>query len=477
MAKNSRKALVLVIIGSVVIAGIWLANPWRPRVEGHTLDYWADHLLVWKNEAKWEENPKAAEILTALGAESIPSLRSLLHRKESWHSSRIERWRYRVPSSLRKFLPKREIDLVSLQSAGIDLLGRIGKEANEITPDLVAILNGSSLELRIRAAKALGSIAPRSRYEVQAIEALVAAINGAPRQNKAVLIGVTESLAKFGAAAKAAVPVLSPLTQEPIFEAKFIQSAIGLIDPKAADAFKIPRGPKERAVLAIKDFGGFLEYDQSGEVSEINLVYHEDASGTRRECHNPSDKVSMYFEDFPALRKLFIQKSQATDWAMQYVGRLEQLNTLMMWDAEVSDKGVGLLQNLRELRYLHLSNAGITDHSLFVLSTLRDLKSMSLQGNHFTDEGLRHLKGMTQLETLWLGLGNAEGMTDVGMTFIGSLGNLKTLELQHSRITDEGLEELQGLKKLEKLFVGGTAVTSNGISKIKVSIPGLEVHR
>ena len=44
--------------------------------------------------------------------------------------------------------------------------------------------------------------------------------------------------------------------------------------------------------------------------------------------------------------------------------------------------------------------------------------------------------------------------------------NLEKLNLNYTEVTDKGIEQLNGLKKLQELALSGTAVTQNALLKL-----------
>ena len=57
-----------------------------------------------------------------------------------------------------------------------------------------------------------------------------------------------------------------------------------------------------------------------------------------------------------------------------------------------------------------------------------------------TDAGLVHLKGLTELQKLWL---SATKVTDAGLVHLTGLTNLQTLYLSSTDVTDAGVKKLQ----------------------------------
>ena len=54
---------------------------------------------------------------------------------------------------------------------------------------------------------------------------------------------------------------------------------------------------------------------------------------------------------------------------------------------------------------------------------------------------------------------------------------LKWLDLSNTEITDAGLEQLKGLKKLEKLDLSNTKVTNAGVKDLQKTLPNLKIYQ
>ncbi len=50
---------------------------------------------------------------------------------------------------------------------------------------------------------------------------------------------------------------------------------------------------------------------------------------------------------------------------------------------------------------------------------------------------------------------------------------LQELSLNHTKLTDDGLERLRDVKSLKKLSIKGTEATDKGIAELKRACPGL----
>jgi Leucine Rich Repeat (LRR) protein len=271
-------------------------------------------------------------------------------------------------------------------------------------------------------------------------------------------------------------------------------------------AWQVNRARQQRrAVDAIKAYGGFVSYDwqyvngtfTSGrspwapiwlrraigdeffqEVVGVNLIVGTAPDGRRVETKRLTDDVIVNLTAFPKLKDLTIQKTQATDRALETIGTLTDLEILRMSDAHVTDAGVGKLRNLRNLKYLDITNSGLTDESLRHIAGLSRLEILNLQNNNrFSDKGLAYIQGMTNLKGLLLSnLVKGIDITDDGLLYLRNMKNLEMLAIQSSKVTDRGIMRLKQHDKLSELWVLGRdrrALTKDGVSKLKQEMPSL----
>lgn len=98
----------------------------------------------------------------------------------------------------------------------------------------------------------------------------------------------------------------------------------------------------------------------------------------------------------------------------------------------------------------------------------------------FGDDEARHLKGLTELEHLYL----FSQISDSGLAHLEGLTKLKTLSLNGTQISDSGLAHLEGLTRLETLYLHGSLftlddmqVTGEGIQELQQALPNCRVRR
>jgi hypothetical protein len=120
------------------------------------------------------------------------------------------------------------------------------------------------------------------------------------------------------------------------------------------------------------------------------------------------------------------------------------------------------LATLTKLRELNLYETGVTDADLQRLRGMPALQVLTLSGNtKITDAGLECVQGLHGLRALHL---NQTRVTDTGLARLRGLSYLKEVSLFGTPITDEGLAHLSHLKDLEKLYLGEQPITDQGLA-------------
>ena len=133
--------------------------------------------------------------------------------------------------------------------------------------------------------------------------------------------------------------------------------------------------------------------------------------------------------------------------------------------SSVTDAKLVHLKGMTNLQTLFLGRClAVTDAGLVQLKGLTKLQAFYISGANITDAGLVHLTEMTNLQNL-----NLEGtpITDAGLVHLKDLTNLKKLDLRDTTITDAGLVHLKGLTNLKKLWLEETKVSDAGLVHLK----------
>ena len=97
-----------------------------------------------------------------------------------------------------------------------------------------------------------------------------------------------------------------------------------------------------------------------------------------------------------------------------------------------------------------------------------------LQEWQVTDAALEQMKGLRDLNRLCL---SRTRITDAGLEHLKNLPQLQELEISHSLVTDAGLERLKELTQLRRLSISSTKITDEGAKKLQEALPNCKVTR
>jgi hypothetical protein len=123
-----------------------------------------------------------------------------------------------------------------------------------------------------------------------------------------------------------------------------------------------------------------------------------------------------------------------------------------------------LVADLYRLSTVNADKCKLTDDNLKYFSGLTSLVNLMLAGTPITDAGLVHLRPLGgNLETLYV---QDTKISDAGMDVVGSLDNLKILNLSNTKITDAGVKKLARLPHLNWLLMCNTAITDAAVDDL-----------
>lgn len=180
------------------------------------------------------------------------------------------------------------------------------------------------------------------------------------------------------------------------------------------------------------------------------------------------------------------EQTQVTDVGLEHIGGCPQLQSLNIHGASVSLAGLQrLFQRCPDLRFLALSRSAVDLGGLEAASVLSHLETIRITGTDLNDqdakqlsqlknlreisgtfvisnEGVEQLASLQHLESLRL----SRGADDRCIPAIAKLRNLKELSIQLTEITDDGLELLKGMPKLEDVMLTGSGFTSRCLQTV-----------
>ena len=183
------------------------------------------------------------------------------------------------------------------------------------------------------------------------------------------------------------------------------------------------------------------------------------------------------------LERLSLAQTHVTDDALRVVAALPALRELNLFYCEhITDAGASTLRNAAALERLNVRGTKISDSGVQFLTELRNLRSLDIGIAEISDSSIELLEALPVLESLAIG-GNRVG--EVGISSLRSLKQLRHLDLSGAQVTDSGiwavtvtdlnLDEIAALAGLESLNLAApspeyVAAASAGVPRLRGAI-------
>ena len=114
-----------------------------------------------------------------------------------------------------------------------------------------------------------------------------------------------------------------------------------------------------------------------------------------------------------------------------------------------------------------MEGAAFTNESLAHLRKLGEVASLRLVKTSISDEGLEQLKELNLRHLEYTRARGPGRLTDQGLAHVGALTQLESLELPDSDVSDAGVKHLEGLTNLRSLVLWRTRITDAGLEHFK----------
>ncbi len=137
-------------------------------------------------------------------------------------------------------------------------------------------------------------------------------------------------------------------------------------------------------------------------------------------------------KSFPALRELSVAGQQRTDSGL--------------WSVAVTDFNIDSIAQIEQLEVLDLGESGVSDRGIARLSQMKNLNTLDLRGTKVTSKGIAALVGLPRLRRLKLW--QARGIDDLAVPYFLKIENLEVLEIPETAITAAGFAQLSLKEKV-----------------------------
>lgn len=255
---------------------------------------------------------------------------------------------------------------------------------------------------------------------------------------------------------------------------------------------------------------GFLNLHYAEYVSDLGVAHlkhwtnlkYLNLRGTKVTSH-----VLQHVSGMRNLRTLDIGHSRVNDDSFEYLVNLEQLESLSfggnkmngtsfpqlrllpklrelsiagkqrtdsgLWSVDVTDFNVDHIARLSQLESLDLSGSSLSDRGIAKLSQLRALRKLDLSRTDVTADGIAALSDLRQLRHLKLS--HASKVSDQTVPHLLQMQRLEIIELHETAITMTGLSQFSSRPTLRQLFIGGIKCQPNEIEQLRAILPNVQI--
>ena len=199
-----------------------------------------------------------------------------------------------------------------------------------------------------------------------------------------------------------------------------------------------------------------------------------------------ADAELAFLEALPDLKCLALSHTSVTDNGLkQYIVSLTKLERLWLDDTQVTDSGLLHIQGLGRLKRLSLKRTQISDAGLANLAAMTNLETLCLDGTNCTFSGVltlltkRHHRNLCEALEIagYAKWSEKEGdvisldlsitrLSDAELTYVKRLPGLEWLFLNGTQVTDAGLRHLAGLEHLTLIHLAKTGITDAGLGHL-----------
>jgi Leucine-rich repeat (LRR) protein len=261
-----------------------------------------------------------------------------------------------------------------------------------------------------------------------------------------------------------------------------------LTDLRELETIQVLFGVSDVGLAALAKLPSLKNVEIDGKsISEKGLALLATMASLEELYIDNTDRMDAILAGLPKLPRIktLTLGTGLTDEGLLRLRDMPSLCDLTIGPTAITAKGLDALAQLPSLKRLtvyQLNLASVDDWA--VLGRLSSLEELSLKyvRSPVTDACVTHLAGLQSLKELRLDAivmvrpGESASRTDItdeGLSQIAGFKKLETLSLSGARITDEGLRQLAGLSSLTWLDVQCTPVTEEGLRRLQKKLPAL----
>ena len=226
---------------------------------------------------------------------------------------------------------------------------------------------------------------------------------------------------------------------------------------------------------------GMLHLKPASQIEDLDLYYAEWIT----------DQGMTAIRNWKKLKRLDVRGTRISNGTLEIVSHMPQLEALDISNTQITDNGMDMLITLTNLKELSLGQGRVSAGDLGFLRVLTTLTSLDIGGAKPTppDMGNRKvdraraqplpattIKAMAELKELRVLRMAYTGVSSADLKALSVLEKVEKLGLQECpRVDDAALAELVSWKSLKYLDLQDTKVTEQGVAALRKAKPGLVI--
>ncbi|MCA9148494.1 MAG: DUF1570 domain-containing protein [Planctomycetales bacterium] len=172
---------------------------------------------------------------------------------------------------------------------------------------------------------------------------------------------------------------------------------------------------------------------------------------------------------FAELEQAYLEFLQVNDAQLMALDPAAAITELALGNTQVTNNGLSQLRQWQDIRWLDLFGTQVTDDGLQQLDQATALTQLSLERTRIGDATVARIRAP---ELAYLDLSNT-AITDQAMQTVAGLDKLESLWVSGTSISDTGAEQLRTLVRLRTLDLTGTQVTAAARERLEQALPNL----
>lgn len=168
------------------------------------------------------------------------------------------------------------------------------------------------------------------------------------------------------------------------------------------------------------------------------------------------------YDEAGAIVDVDLSDQAVDDKVVEALATLDSLSVLRLRRTAISDAQLAKLTHLN-LRMVDLRNTNISDAGLVHLAKILSLVDIQLEKSKVTDDGIEAIKGLALKS---FNINYCTSVSNQGLAIVAAMPSMEQLQFDYTSIDDDGMAILAAASNLKRLRIRGVDVTGVGIAHL-----------